>query len=99
MKKLIIILLALATMLLALAPTFCAATTRQQEDQDGENVITLLHFNEGNGPVAFDDDASNRGRNSDAILNKGTAWKSGWKRNGVYFDGVDDFKIIDDVLY
>jgi Sulfatase-modifying factor enzyme 1 len=71
MKKLIIILLTLATMLLALAPTFCAATTRQQEDQDGENVITLLHFNEGNGPVAFDDDASNRGRNSDAILNKG----------------------------
>jgi Concanavalin A-like lectin/glucanases superfamily/FG-GAP-like repeat len=94
MKKQIRNLLVVATMLLV--PVFCEAIVRQQEDIDGKRVMTLLHFNEGDGPVAFDDDDANRGRNSDATLNKGAAFKPGWKRAGVYFDGVDDYLEIKD---
>lgn len=94
MKKQVRTLSVVVAMLLLAA--FCEATTRQQEDNDVGNVMTLLHFNEGDGPVAFDDDVANRGRNCDATLNRGAIWKKGWKGSGVYFDGMDDYLEIGD---
>jgi len=60
-----------------------------QADADNQyptGIVSAWHFNEGSGSTAEDTPGSNNG-----TLINGPLWSNGYRGNGIYFDGVNDY--------